>query len=114
MSAVFHGPIAIVFLLILLVPGWRPPDYALLFYLTGLSVHAVTTLVTLRSFTLFRLLALATAPLYWPLQTAAAIKALVELWRAPFFWDKTEHGLSPNVQRRVRLRQLAMQARREA
>ncbi len=31
--------------------------------------------------------------LYWPLGTFAAYKALAELFFAPFYWDKTDHGL---------------------
>ena len=36
----------------------------------------------------------ATMPLYWPLGSIAAYKALYELIAKPFFWDKTCHGLS--------------------
>jgi hypothetical protein len=32
--------------------------------------------------------------LYWPLGAIAAYKAVLELIIAPFFWDKTTHGLS--------------------
>ena len=32
--------------------------------------------------------------LYWPLGTLAVYKALYELLLAPFYWDKTAHGLS--------------------
>lgn len=35
-----------------------------------------------------------TAPLYWPLQSWAALCALWELPRAPHIWAKTEHGLT--------------------
>jgi len=35
---------------------------------------------------------LPTMMLYWPLATIAAYKALYELIRAPFYWDKTQHG----------------------
>ncbi|MCF6305467.1 MAG: glycosyltransferase [Rhodobacteraceae bacterium] len=31
--------------------------------------------------------------LYWPLGTFAAYKAIFELFFAPFYWDKTDHGL---------------------
>ncbi len=31
-------------------------------------------------------------PLYWPLGMLAAYKAVVELFFAPFYWDKTFHG----------------------
>ncbi len=36
---------------------------------------------------------LLTMPLYWPLGTIAAYKALYEIFFAPFYWDKTSHGL---------------------
>ncbi len=39
----------------------------------------------------------ATMPLYWPLGTIAAYKAVYELIAKPFFWDKTCHGLSLSV-----------------
>jgi cellulose synthase/poly-beta-1,6-N-acetylglucosamine synthase-like glycosyltransferase len=36
---------------------------------------------------------LLTMPLYWPLGTIAAYKAVYEIFFAPFYWDKTTHGL---------------------
>jgi cellulose synthase/poly-beta-1,6-N-acetylglucosamine synthase-like glycosyltransferase len=36
-----------------------------------------------------------TMPLYFPLGTLAAYKALWELLTDPFYWDKTQHGHSP-------------------
>jgi len=36
-----------------------------------------------------------TLPLYFPMGALAAAKALWELIVAPFYWDKTEHGISP-------------------
>ncbi|MBV1904373.1 MAG: glycosyltransferase, partial [Marinosulfonomonas sp.] len=35
----------------------------------------------------------ATVPLYFPLATIAAYKALFEMVSKPFYWDKTAHGL---------------------
>ncbi len=35
-----------------------------------------------------------TLPLYFPMGALAAYKAAAELIRRPFYWDKTEHGLS--------------------
>jgi glycosyltransferase XagB len=32
-------------------------------------------------------------PLYWALMSAAAIRAVLQLMVAPFFWEKTAHGL---------------------
>lgn len=37
-----------------------------------------------------------TLPLYWPLGTLAAYKAITEVIVAPFYWDKTSHGHSGN------------------
>ncbi len=34
---------------------------------------------------------------YWPLGTLAAYKAIYELLLAPFYWDKTKHGISENT-----------------
>jgi hypothetical protein len=31
------------------------------------------------------------APFYWPLHSLAALRALVQWFRDPFHWDKTEH-----------------------
>ncbi len=36
---------------------------------------------------------IATLFLYWPLGTFAAYKAIFELFFAPFYWDKTDHGI---------------------
>ena len=41
-----------------------------------------------------------TMPLYFPLGTIASYKALYELLIKPFYWDKTQHGLSqPDAKR---------------
>jgi hypothetical protein len=34
-------------------------------------------------------------PLYWPLASIAAYRALFELFLRPHHWAKTEHSLSP-------------------
>ncbi|MGC1506621.1 MAG: glycosyltransferase [Sulfitobacter sp.] len=36
-----------------------------------------------------------TTPFYYPLGTLAALKGLIEFVISPFFWDKTEHGVTP-------------------
>ena len=33
-------------------------------------------------------------PVYWTLGAVAAWKAIVEVGAAPFYWDKTRHGVS--------------------
>ncbi|MHA1129101.1 MAG: glycosyltransferase family 2 protein [Alphaproteobacteria bacterium] len=47
-------------------------------------------------------------PFYWPLGTFAAYKAIAELFYAPFYWDKTAHGVtsddhSPSASSRKRV-----------
>jgi len=37
---------------------------------------------------------------YWPLGTLAAYKGMYELLLAPFYWDKTTHGISPKDRKR--------------
>jgi hypothetical protein len=43
-----------------------------------------------------------TAPLYWALMSLAAYKALWQLLRNPFFWEKTEHGGSDTARQMAR------------
>lgn len=38
------------------------------------------------------------APLYWILQSVAAVKALYQLFFRPFFWEKTVHGLAARTE----------------
>ncbi|MEL7349356.1 MAG: hypothetical protein AAFN17_16495, partial [Pseudomonadota bacterium] len=40
------------------------------------------------------LLWVVTLPLYWSLGALAAWKAIAELLVAPYYWDKTRHGVS--------------------
>ncbi len=35
------------------------------------------------------------SPLYWIMMSVAAIKAFIQLLVAPYFWEKTTHGLDP-------------------
>lgn len=47
-------------------------------------------------------------PLYWLLLSLAAWRALAQLVRAPFHWEKTEHGLARSSRRRGRGRGRAL------
>jgi cellulose synthase/poly-beta-1,6-N-acetylglucosamine synthase-like glycosyltransferase len=44
------------------------------------------------------------APLYWILQSVAAVKALYQLVFRPFFWEKTVHGLDQPTEASARTR----------
>ncbi|MBN8984083.1 MAG: hypothetical protein J0H32_06345 [Rhizobiales bacterium] len=41
---------------------------------------------------------LALTPIYWALLSVAAWRALYQLFRDPYRWEKTEHGLAPRRQ----------------
>jgi cellulose synthase/poly-beta-1,6-N-acetylglucosamine synthase-like glycosyltransferase len=66
----------------------------------GLFAYGVSGLVGLAR---RRLLASAwvivLAPLYWLLLSLAAWRAVLQLWRDPFRWEKTEHGLARTSRR---------------
>ena len=106
LSAVFHGPFALLLVALIIVPGWSPPGEAIALCVTGFGLHIASVLASGAMHSLRALITLLTAPLYWPLQTLAAAKAIHELWSQPFFWDKTQHGLSRKVLARKRLRTL--------
>jgi hypothetical protein len=61
---------------------------------------ACATLAMMRRRSTWLLWWVATLPLYWTLGAIAAWKAVLELVAAPFYWDKTPHGLSGMAQRR--------------
>lgn len=65
------------------------------FLLAGYSASALSAAVGMQRAGLkLRLVDLLSMPLYWPLQSWAAVRALYQLVTRPYFWDKTEHGLS--------------------
>jgi cellulose synthase/poly-beta-1,6-N-acetylglucosamine synthase-like glycosyltransferase len=57
----------------------------------GLGVGLLGDLFAPGKWSWTRLLAIATRPLYWPLHSLAAYRALWELANKPFFWAKTPH-----------------------
>ena len=97
-SAFAHAPLAIWVLTTIaygLVAGRLPPipaaDLALLG--AGCAAAAGAGYVGLRRAGLpVRLRDLLLAPAYWPLQSWAAGRATVQLFRRPFHWDKTPHA----------------------
>jgi len=57
----------------------------------GLLVGLIGDLAAPGKWTWMRVAAILTRPLYWPLHTLAAYRALWELAERPFFWAKTPH-----------------------
>jgi glycosyltransferase XagB len=61
----------------------------------GQAVMLACAVVALRRRGARGLLAwVAVLPVYWTLGAIAAWKAIVELAAAPYYWDKTRHGVS--------------------
>ncbi|WP_300527317.1 glycosyltransferase family 2 protein [Maricaulis sp.] len=94
-SAFAHLPLA-MFAISRLIgqASYDLPDLAALaFLLSGYgAAMACAALGMQRAGHKVRLIDLAGMPLYWPLQTIAALRAVWELIDRPFYWDKTEHG----------------------
>ncbi|GJL96929.1 MAG: hypothetical protein DHS20C06_07460 [Hyphobacterium sp.] len=94
-SAILHGPIVVLLILLATIGGVNAHLPAL--GLLGMA-YAVTILcgsVAIgRAGLQSRLMDVLRMPLYWPLQTFAAILALLELHIRPYFWAKTEHGFT--------------------
>ena len=91
-----HGPIACIVLVAALSPYalLTPVDFALA--LAGYSVAIFASLsATALSGNFSHLRAALTMPLYWPLASLAAYRALFELFWRPHYWAKTDHGLCP-------------------
>ncbi len=91
MSSLLHGPIAIW----LVFAAFSSPGQIELPYLIFLStgyLSALFAVVASRSnWTVIQFL---TMPAYWVLMSVAAVRALWELFRSPYSWAKTRHGLT--------------------
>lgn len=93
-SAVIHGPLALMCLAGLLLPGIALPPAGLALLVAGYGVNVFAALCAPRGASWHRLGCVLSAPLYWPLQSLAAARALYELAMAPHIWSKTPHGLT--------------------
>lgn len=94
-AAFAHGPLAFIVLTALLTPyDLLPPvDFALAIAGYCVAIFASLTASAL-SGSLSHVRAAFTMPLYWPLSTIAAYRALFELIVRPHHWSKTTHGVS--------------------
>jgi cellulose synthase/poly-beta-1,6-N-acetylglucosamine synthase-like glycosyltransferase len=90
-----HGPIALVLIAAAILPYdlLGPADMALALFGYASAVFAALTATALSGrFTHAR--AALSMPLYWPLMTIAAVRALFALILRPHYWAKTTHGIS--------------------
>lgn len=94
-AAFAHGPLAFIVLVALLTPYdlLTAADFALAIAGYSVALFASLTACAL-SGSLSHARAALTMPLYWPLASIAAYRALFELFIRPHHWAKTTHGVS--------------------
>ncbi len=96
LAAMGHASFSLIMLGLLLLWPWfglilQPADYALA--ATGLAVGIIMLGLGAKRAGLMKLMgSLPGAMLYWPLQSWAMAKAIIDLVKRPFHWEKTEHG----------------------
>lgn len=95
LAAVFHGPFAVWCLACLVFGEIRLGHLGMGLLVTGYVVNAFAALAAPgRLFSVRRAWLIVTLPLYWPLQSLAAARAVYGVLNAPHFWAKTPHGLT--------------------
>ena len=77
-----------------MTPEWTLPASYIALMLAGYSVQMLAALLAPGRKDMRRLGLVLTAPLYWPLQSFAAMRALYELATMPHMWSKTPHALT--------------------
>lgn len=91
LAPIFHLPCLI---LLLFVGVYGPFSIGLLgtcLFLTALAVSYCGDLCAPGPWSATRWIAILTKPIYWPLHSIAAYRAIWELANRPFFWAKTPH-----------------------
>ncbi|MEO1405839.1 MAG: glycosyltransferase [Pseudomonadota bacterium] len=96
LSACLHGPLFIWCLASLAIPGMGVGGISLAVVSLGYLVSAVSAILAPGN-RRHRWLLVMTLPIYWPLLSIAATRAIVELFRSPYSWAKTPHGLTAHA-----------------
>lgn len=91
LAPVFHGPLLLLVLAAALSSSFSLGTFGTVLLGTGLLVGLLGDLLAPAPWTWGRLKAVLTRPLYWPLHSISAVRALYELAVAPHFWAKTPH-----------------------
>lgn len=94
LSALLHGPLMILCLLCLLVPGLSLSPASICLLVVGYLVHTLAAVLAPGQKGWRRVFLTVTAPFYWPLQSIAAARSLYELATCPHLWSKTPHALT--------------------
>lgn len=94
LSACLAGPMALWLLICLLHPDLNLGTTGYVLLSIGYGVNVIAALLTRHKLSAWRLTTVATLPLYWPLLSLGAARALYGLAITPHFWAKTPHGLT--------------------
>ncbi len=95
LAAILHAPIVLAVLLFAVLsaqPGIGQAGLGLL--AAGYVINLLVAGFAPGRCDRWRLALMASLPLYWPLQSLAAIRALYSFILSPHFWAKTPHGLT--------------------
>ena len=95
LAPLFHAPCFGFVLATYTIPGLRLGLAGTLLLATGLTVSLFGGLAAPGEWSLHRVIAVLTRPIYWPLHSFAAYRAVWELAKDPFFWAKTPHNPRP-------------------
>lgn len=97
LAAFVHDPLAFIVLTAMFSHfDLGPLDFTLALAGYCVAIFAALTACALSNSLTYARAAL-TMPLYWPLSTIAALRALTDLLLRPHYWSKTTHGVSPRA-----------------
>ncbi|MDJ0922826.1 MAG: glycosyltransferase family 2 protein [Henriciella sp.] len=91
LSPLVHGPAALMVLISVMTQALSPGVWGWGLLGAGMSVGILGELLAPGRWTFSRVAAILTRPLYWPLHSIAAGRAVWELAVRPYFWAKTPH-----------------------
>lgn len=94
LAALVHGPLCLLLLVWVIGFGASLPWPGLALLLAGYGINALALLVAPGPRGMARWWGALTLPLYWPLHTLAALRAVYGWLHTPHFWAKTPHGLT--------------------
>lgn len=91
LAPLFHAPCCALVIAALILPELQLGLTGSLLLASGLVTGLIGGVAAPGRWTLRRVLAVLSQPLYWPLHSLAAYRAIWELAKNPFFWAKTPH-----------------------
>ena len=91
LTPIAHLPCLLLLTLIFAFSDLTLGIYGAALLITALAVNFAADLLAPGAWTWRRWVAVLTRPIYWPLHSIAAYRAIWELVKAPFFWAKTPH-----------------------